>query len=487
MKKGVVIICSLLLVVFLSVGFVSANWFTDFFGKITGHVIEGPTNGLIAYYPLDGNANDYSGSGNNGVWSGTESYDAGVDGQAASFDGSSAIVSQNNLGITGNDLRTISYWTYETSSEFIIPWGYGGKDTYDDDYLVNNYGGTSGKGICLAVWGGMGSCSQKDMPLDGWYLVTETFDGSTRRLYVNSSLVASDSTTFSTTDTPLSIGFLYGYDQYGQRGAIDDFRVYNRALSVSEINELYTLGGGIIVCTPSWSAWGSCNATCGGGIQTKTDGCGNTQTQACNIQACTSPTCTNFTYSDWNTCNSSGIQTHTVISTVPAVCVNGNPVLSQTCIYVEPVLNQTNQTTCVANSTCNFVPLVCPDTGKQTKTCAAVNSDCITSVSSEEVSCTSGKCYGCTYLGKCVDHGFRITESGIARYCNTNDEFTAQKSDNSTCQNNYECISNQCSDSTCVSLIKEIREQKNLLVRIICWLSHPTDSIARDECVTTFG
>lgn len=41
MKKGAIIICSLLLVVFLSVGFVSANWFTDFFGKITISLFRG--------------------------------------------------------------------------------------------------------------------------------------------------------------------------------------------------------------------------------------------------------------------------------------------------------------------------------------------------------------------------------------------------------------------------------------------------------------
>ena len=40
MKKGVAIIAVLFLVMFLSVGLVSANWFSDVFGKVTGKVID---------------------------------------------------------------------------------------------------------------------------------------------------------------------------------------------------------------------------------------------------------------------------------------------------------------------------------------------------------------------------------------------------------------------------------------------------------------
>lgn len=44
----------------------------------------------------------------------------------------------------------------------------------------------------------------------------------------------------------------------------------------------------------------------------------------------TSPTCTTFTYSPWSNCNN-GTQTRTVVSASPSGCINGNPVLSQTC------------------------------------------------------------------------------------------------------------------------------------------------------------
>jgi hypothetical protein len=35
-----------------------------------------------------------------------------------------------------------------------------------------------------------------------------------------------------------------------------------------------------------WGAWSACSAACGGGITTRTDGCGNTQSAACNTQSC---------------------------------------------------------------------------------------------------------------------------------------------------------------------------------------------------------
>ena len=115
MKKGAVIICSLLLIVFLSMGFVSANWFTDFFGKITGHVIQGPTNGLVAYYSFDGSANDASGN-NDGTWVGTSSYTTGKLGQAASLDPSRYIRSS----IHYSDKVTVALWAKLSNGIFYV-------------------------------------------------------------------------------------------------------------------------------------------------------------------------------------------------------------------------------------------------------------------------------------------------------------------------------------------------------------------------------
>ncbi len=51
----------------------------------------------------------------------------------------------------------------------------------------------------------------------------------------------------------------------------------------------------------------------------------------------TSTTCTSFTYSAWNACQSDGIQSRTTTSTAPSGCTGGTPVLSQSCTYTPPV------------------------------------------------------------------------------------------------------------------------------------------------------
>lgn len=55
--------------------------------------------------------------------------------------------------------------------------------------------------------------------------------------------------------------------------------------------------------------------------------------------------CTSFTYSAWEACSSSGLQTRTVLTSSPSGCAGGRPVLNQVCTYVPPV------STPIANST----------------------------------------------------------------------------------------------------------------------------------------
>jgi len=43
------------------------------------------------------------------------------------------------------------------------------------------------------------------------------------------------------------------------------------------------------------------------------------------------PTCTNFTYSTFGTCQSDGTQSRTITSSIPTGCVGGSPVLTQAC------------------------------------------------------------------------------------------------------------------------------------------------------------
>ncbi|HZF02663.1 MAG TPA: hypothetical protein VE344_12310 [Methylomirabilota bacterium] len=69
------------------------------------------TNGLVAYYPFTGNANDASGNGHNGtVYGATLAPDRfGQSNQAYHFDGSSRIFLGNSTLISGSAL-TLTAW-----------------------------------------------------------------------------------------------------------------------------------------------------------------------------------------------------------------------------------------------------------------------------------------------------------------------------------------------------------------------------------------
>ena len=73
-------------------------------------------------------------------------------------------------------------------------------------------------------------------PLNVWTHVAFTYDGTTQRLFVNGAQVATRAQTgnIQATNSPLWIG---GNNPYGEYfvGLLDDVRVYNRALTATEI------------------------------------------------------------------------------------------------------------------------------------------------------------------------------------------------------------------------------------------------------------
>jgi len=71
--------------------------------------------------------------------------------------------------------------------------------------------------------------------------------------------------------------------------------------------------------TKGWTKLGQCQ----NGVSHPSE-----ETVNCDYQI---PTCTSFTYSNWSACNSSGVQTRTVISAAPLNCSGSNPIKNQSC------------------------------------------------------------------------------------------------------------------------------------------------------------
>jgi len=199
-----------------------------------------PPVGLVAGYTFDAGSGstlaDASGNGNNGTISGA-TWVPGKYGGALSFNGSSDRVSvpaSASLNLTS--AMTLAAWIEPTASQSgwrtIVQ-----RET--DSYALNasNSNGPlrpSGAGTFGGAFQWVSGPSAN--PVNAWTHVAVTYDGTTLRLYVNGTQVASTAAagTIESSTNPLWIGGNSPYGEYFQ-GLIDEARVYNRVLSATEV------------------------------------------------------------------------------------------------------------------------------------------------------------------------------------------------------------------------------------------------------------
>lgn len=230
--------------------------------------------GLIAYYPFNGNANDASGNNNNPVFNNaTLTADRfGNPNGAYHFDGTSTYMRiVNNPTINTTNKLTLCAW--------VRPMGFYAGPCHgnaiinkgDADYLVGNYNlrfddnASSGGANCN---GGPPDPLRQNfygitagVPTPGytpyiqqnrWYSVILTNDGVTAKLYVDCDLkiaLPQGSATF-TNIYDLFLGKLNNPSfPYWFNGDLDEVRIYNRALSFAEVSAI----GGCNITGPSIS------------------------------------------------------------------------------------------------------------------------------------------------------------------------------------------------------------------------------------------
>jgi cell division protein FtsB len=218
-------------------------------------VLFDPNHGLIAWYPLDGNASDVSGNSRHGtIYGATPTEDRHGKKQAAyAFDGIDDYIKINHdkafnhlpltistwfksLGNPGAAGIVSKYWAAHWNGWQImdkegdlVPWYL--KSLYPRNVIIGKYGENK--------------TFETKTPIGSWNHALVTFSDKGGFLFLNGKIIDSKKWTGQpsapTTNQPVMIGRYQGVSNGFFNGCIDDVRIYDRALSEEEVLALYEL------------------------------------------------------------------------------------------------------------------------------------------------------------------------------------------------------------------------------------------------------
>ena len=204
------------------------------------------TQGLIAYYPFNGNAQDESGNSNHGTVYGASlvADRKGVINNAYNFNGiNSYIQVPNSTSLNQTGAISISVWINcvdLSKSQRIFD-----KTTvsYSDAYMLDIHPANQLRFIVANPSAGANPPQSNAVLTQNntWYHLVAVYDGSKVSFYVNGSLVNDFTISgISTVNTnPIRIGANSLLNGNWFNGKIDDIKLYNRKLSSAEVIMLY--------------------------------------------------------------------------------------------------------------------------------------------------------------------------------------------------------------------------------------------------------
>ncbi|MEM3781439.1 MAG: LamG domain-containing protein [Candidatus Micrarchaeaceae archaeon] len=210
------------------------------------------SSNLAAWWPLNGNANDYSGNGNNGTIYGTASFESTKSMPNVNANASSALTAQFNgassyievIGIPASMLGTtpksVSAWIYPTAYSgeggIVVMGPSGGGGQGQSFRFVINSNGDLGLDVSDGI-----AYTSLVAPLNRWSFVAATYSNGKYTIYLNTA-----SQSLSLPVQNLTQGYIYlGYNfinNYFFSGQISNIQLYNTSLSTSEIQALYNEG-----------------------------------------------------------------------------------------------------------------------------------------------------------------------------------------------------------------------------------------------------
>ena len=211
-----------------------------------------PTNGLIGWWPFNGNANDESGNGNNGTVNGAMlTQDRfGNGNKAYSFDGINSYININPIAsFNTSPTYSIGLWaivlnnnaSFDAAQYFISR----GQDVNSGAVGLAIFQGTNNQfytflnGNANAV----DPSTTESIPQSNWHHLLTTYNGDTIKLYVDGNLVKQNpyGQPLGNSNDGILIGKHIASNpfSYYVSGNIDDIGIWNRALTQQEITTLY--------------------------------------------------------------------------------------------------------------------------------------------------------------------------------------------------------------------------------------------------------
>ena len=207
-----------------------------------------PSNGLISWFPFNGNANDASINGNNGTVNGaTLTTDRFGNANSAYYFNNNYIQIPSNSTLN-NPQGSVSFWMNSTSTNLMIPIKkniYIGANNEQYSFALNythlfslKYNSLCQPGNGWSSFGG-----NNNLLINGnWHMVTATFSSSVK-IYIDGLLISSNVAPNPNADNcpgDIQIGREWSSLPNYFNGKLDDIAIYNRVLSQAEVSQLYT-------------------------------------------------------------------------------------------------------------------------------------------------------------------------------------------------------------------------------------------------------
>jgi hypothetical protein len=230
----------------ISAAFVVLGLITAFFFS-NANYLSAQTSGLIAHWTFDEGsgttAADSSGNGHNGsLTNGASFVGTGKIGGAISFDGVDDYVRvEHSDSLSLNGELTFSAWVNNSELSWLDTIISKGERENRLNYWFSTIDSNISLGVFNRTWLGSDTAGTSLLP-NTWYHVAVTFNNNADSafFYVDGTQVAS--LTFDANPITNSEALYIGRSQYTTeywKGMLDEIRIYNRALSASEVKAIY--------------------------------------------------------------------------------------------------------------------------------------------------------------------------------------------------------------------------------------------------------